>query len=145
MSMEKPALDFDEIRRILPQAYPFILLDRVDELTAGERIVAIKNISGNEWIFPGHFPQKAVYPGVLLVESMAQASILMMKAARPDAQGTFLIAGAKSRFLRPVVPGDQVRFVCEAQKIISTGGIVEGKAMVGDELVAKAELTFAIR
>ncbi len=145
MSTETPALDFDEIRRLLPQAYPFILLDRVDELTAGERIVATKNISGNEWIFPGHFPQKAIYPGVLLIESMAQASILMLKAASPDAEGTFLLAGVKSRFLRPVVPGDRVRFVCEAQKIISTGGIVEAHATVDGEAVAKADLTFAIR
>ena len=145
MKTETSALGFDEICRLLPQAYPFVLLDRVEELTAGERIVALKNISGNEWMFPGHFPRQAIYPGVLLIESMAQAAILLFKVGRVETEGTFLLAGVKSRFLRPVVPGDQVRLICEAQKVISTAAIVEAQATVNDEVAAKAELTFAIR
>lgn len=145
MKTETSALDFDEIRRLLPQAYPFVLLDRVEELTAGERVVALKNICGNEWMFRGHFPQQAIYPGVLLIESMAQAAILLFKAGRAETEGTFLLAGVKSRFLRPLVPGDQVRLICEAQKIISTAAIVKAEATLDGEVVAKAELTFAIR
>ena len=145
MEPKELVLDFDDIRRLLPQAYPFILLDRVEELLPGERIVALKNVCGNEWVFPGHFPQKAVYPGVLLLESMAQAGILLLKATLADAEGTFLIASIRSRFLRPVVPGDQVRFTGVAQKIISTGAVFEAQATVDGETAAKAEMTFALR
>src|SRR5437660_10312485 len=73
-------LGFDDVCRLLPQDHPFIMVDVVEELQQGKRIVCRKNITGNEWMFPGHFPKKAIFPGVLLIEGMAQASILLLRA-----------------------------------------------------------------
>jgi 3-hydroxyacyl-[acyl-carrier-protein] dehydratase len=138
-------LGFDQVRALLPHAYPFVLIDQVLELVPEQRIVARKSVSGNEWMFPGHFPERAIYPGVLLLESMAQAAALLFKLSRPDMDGTFLLAGVRSRFLRPVVPGEQVVFTCTVEKLISTGGIVEAAAEVDGETAVKATLTFAVR
>lgn len=142
-------IGFDEVCRLLPQAYPFIMVDGVEELQPGKRIVCRKNVSGNEWMFPGHFPQKAIFPGVLLVEGMAQASILLLRADTTREQvaegATYMLASAKARFLKPVMPGDQLRYVCEAVKLASMGGVVTAEAFVDGEIVAKADLTFAVR
>jgi 3-hydroxyacyl-[acyl-carrier-protein] dehydratase len=142
------AMSFDEVRRLLPQAYPFIMVDVVEELQPGERIVCRKNVTGNEWMFPGHFPEKAIFPGVLLIEGIAQASILLLRAGNSlavSASATYLLASAKTRFLKPVVPGDQLRYVCEAIKLTSMGGVVAAEVYVDREVVAKADLTFAIQ
>ncbi|MBW7476950.1 3-hydroxyacyl-ACP dehydratase FabZ [Paenibacillus oenotherae] len=142
----KTKYSFDEVKEMLPQAYPFVLIDTIENIAAGESIVCLKNISGNEWMFPGHFPSKAIYPGVLLNEGMAQACILLFKISRPeldDPNTNFYLTAVKSRFLKPVVPGDQVRYVCKVLKMVGTGGIVEAEAVVDGTIVAKAELTFA--
>lgn len=139
---------YDEICRLLPQAYPFIMVDVVEELQAGKRIVCRKNVTGNEWMFPGHFPGNAMYPGVLLIEGMAQTAILLVRAddsAPVSDDTTYMLAGAKTRFLKPVVPGDQLCYVCEVIKFASMGGIVDAEAYVDGEVVAKAQLTFAIQ
>jgi 3-hydroxyacyl-[acyl-carrier-protein] dehydratase len=141
-------MGFDDVCRLLPQSYPFIMVDVVEELQLGQRIVCRKNVTGNEWMFPGHFPQKAIFPGVLLIEGMAQTAILLLRADDSlvvSESATYMLAGAKTRFLKPVVPGDQLHFVCEAIKLASRGGIVEATAFVDGEIVAKAELTFAIQ
>lgn len=140
-------LDFDEVRAQLPQAYPFILIDRVLELVPQQKIVAAKNITGNEWIFPGHFPTKAVYPGVLLLESMAQAAILLFKAGSPASSGTFLLTAVRSRFLHVVVPGDHLLITCTPEKVISNAAVVEAEICLAGKqtLVAKANLTFAFQ
>lgn len=143
-------MGFDEVRRLLPQAYPFIMVDVVEEVQPGQRIICRKNVTGNEWMFPGHFPTKAIFPGVLLLEGMAQASILLLLAGEADTpavsdQATYLLAGAKTRFLKPVVPGDQLRYVCEALKLTGRGGVVEAEVYVNEEVVARADLTFAIQ
>lgn len=141
-------LGYNDVCRLLPQDPPFIMVDLVEELEQGKRIVCRKNVTGNEWMFPGHFPGKAIFPGVLLVEGMAQSAILLLRAdhSLPVAEdATYMLASVKARFLKPVVPGDQLRFVCEAVKLVSTGGIVEAQAYVEEEVVAKADLTFVIR
>lgn len=141
-------IGFDEIRSLLPHAYPFIMVDAVEELQQEQRIVCRKNVTGNEWMFPGHFPKKAIFPGVLLVEGMAQSAILLWRAGTSlaVAEGaTYMLAGAKARFLKPVVPGDQLRYICKAVKLASMGGVVEAEAFVEGELVARADLTFAIQ
>ena len=141
-------LGYNDVCRLLPQAYPFIMVDVVEELQPGKRIVCRKNITGNEWMFPGHFPGNAVFPGVLLIEGMAQAAILLARADNSQAEetkATYMLAGAKSRFLKPVVPGDQVRYVCEVIKFASMGGIVDAEAYVDGEVVAKSQLTFSIQ
>lgn len=138
---------FNDVSGLLPQAYPFIMVDVVEELQPGKRIVCRKNVTGNEWMFSGHFPGNAIFPGVLLIEGMAQTAILLLRA--DDSQvvsesATYMLAGAKTRFLKPVVPGDQLRYVCEAIKFASMGGVVDAEAYVDGEVVAKAQLTFAI-
>ncbi|MDM5228715.1 3-hydroxyacyl-ACP dehydratase FabZ [Cytobacillus sp. NJ13] len=138
---------FDEIKKLLPQDYPFIFIDRVQEVSPGEKIVCRKNVSGNEWIVPGHFPDKSIFPGVLLVEAMAQASILLFKLSQDGNETgmSFLLSSVKSRFLETVIPGDQIEFTCEVIKMFESAGIVKAIAMVEGKLVSKAELTFAVQ
>lgn len=138
---------FDEVCRLLPQSYPFIMVDVIEELEQGKRIVCRKNVTGNEWMFPGHFPERAIFPGVLLIEGMAQTAILLLRAGDSPtvAEGaTYMLASVKARFLKPVVPGDQLHYVCEVIKLASMGGMVEAEAFVDGEVVVKADLTFAI-
>lgn len=138
---------YDEVRRLLPQAYPFLFIDVIEALEPGEKIVCRKNVTGNEWMFPGHFPEQAVFPGVLLVETMAQSAILLGKlspALQLDAAATVLLTSVKSRFLRPVVPGDQLRVETVSVKWLSTQGIVESSILVDNETAAKAELIFVM-
>jgi len=105
-------METDEIRTYLPHRYPFLLVDRVVELNLGESIVAYKNLSINEPFFNGHFPQKPVFPGVLLVEAMAQAAgILGFKSVnKTPADGSmyYLVGVDNLRFKRPCIPGDRV-------------------------------------
>ncbi|XXM71988.1 3-hydroxyacyl-ACP dehydratase FabZ [Lysinibacillus sphaericus] len=138
---------FDEIKKLLPQDYPFVFIDRVQELWPGERIICKKNVSGNEWTVPGHFPEKTIFPGVLMVEAMAQASILLFKLSQSgnETEGSFLLSSVKSRFLKTVIPGDQIEFTCEVIKMFGSAGIVKAIATVDGEIVSKAELTFAVQ
>lgn len=141
-------MGFDDVCRLLPQDHPFIMVDVVEELELGKRIVCRKNVTGNEWMFTGHFPGKAIFPGVLLIEGMAQTAILLLRADDSlvvSENATYMLASAKTRFLKPVVPGDQLRYVCEAVRLASMGGVVEGVALVDGEVVAKADLTFAVQ
>ena len=138
-------LSVEEIQRILPHRYPFLLVDRILEMEAGKRMVGIKNVTVNEPFFQGHFPEKPVMPGVLIIEAMAQvgaAGILSL----PEYQGKIaLFAGIdKARFRRQVVPGDQLRIEVRVTKLRGAVGKSEAKAFVGEELAAEAELMFAI-
>jgi 3-hydroxyacyl-[acyl-carrier-protein] dehydratase len=138
-------LDFEQVRRILPQRFPLILIDRVAELEPGVRIVAIKNVAGNELHFLGHFPQIAVMPGVLIIEAAAQAVILLCLAGQPldrDSSPGFL-ANANFSFRVPVTPGDQM--VIEAGIVRRMGNllIAKAKVFVTDWLVASGELTLS--
>ena len=105
-------MDIDEIRQHLPHRYPFLLVDRVVELNLGESIVAYKNLSINEPFFDGHFPQKPVFPGVLLVEAMAQAAGILgfktMNKTPADGSIYYFVGADNLRFKRPCVPGDRV-------------------------------------
>jgi 3-hydroxyacyl-[acyl-carrier-protein] dehydratase len=104
-------LNFEEVRELVPQKYPFLFIDKVTELQKETRIVCIKNISGNESFFAGHFPDFAIMPGVLIVEALAQASIILFKKSFDTEQNkdkVFLLASANVRFSKPVFPGDQL-------------------------------------
>ena len=102
-------MDIAEIRQYLPHRYPFLLVDRVLELTPGESIVAYKNLSINEPFFDGHFPQRPIFPGVLLIEAMAQAAGFWTQRKTPAEGSMYLLAGVDNlRFKRPCVPGDRV-------------------------------------
>ena len=134
------------IMSVLPHRYPILLVDRVLEIEPKKRIVAIKNVTINEQIFLGHFPERPVFPGVLLIEGMAQAGGLLLLHDLPDRAGKLLyFAGIEeAKFRRPVVPGDQVRYEIEVLRLRSTFGKVAGKALVDGEVAAEAILSTAM-
>lgn len=141
-------LDINEIMKILPHRYPFLMVDRVIELDPGVRCVAVKNVSINEPFFQGHFPGYPVMPGVLIIETMAQVAGIMAYMASDEetrAKVTYFMTIDNARFRKPVIPGDQLRI--EVATTMNRRGIwgVAGKAFVGDVLVTEADLkaTFA--
>ncbi len=142
-------MEIQEIRKYLPHRYPFLLVDRVTELVEGEYIVAYKNITINEDVFNGHFPQMPIFPGVMIVEAMAQAAgILGFKTLdKTPADGSiYLFAGAyKVRFKRQVVPGDRLQL--EAKIVSEKRGIwkFDCKASVDGVLAASASIMCADR
>jgi 3-hydroxyacyl-[acyl-carrier-protein] dehydratase len=136
-----PILDVNEIRRILPHRYPFLLVDRIVELEA-DRIVGIKNVTVNEPFFGGHFPDFPVMPGVLIVEAMAQTAGVLILRAIPDRDNklVFLVSVDAARFRKPVVPGDQLRLEMTIIKRKGSVAKMGGRATVNGVLVAEAEL-----
>ncbi len=142
-------MDINEIRRYLPHRYPFLLIDRVVELVEGDRILAYKNVSINEEVFTGHFPQFPVFPGVMIIEAMAQAcGILGFKTMdkTPEDGSLYLFAGIDDvRFKRQVVPGDRV-FI-EAKVVSEKRGIwkFDCEAKVDEQMVTKATIMCADR
>jgi beta-hydroxyacyl-ACP dehydratase FabZ len=137
----KPALNIDEIRDILPHRYPFLLVDRIEELEA-ERIVGIKNVTANEPFFVGHFPDYPVMPGVLIVEAMAQVAGVLVLNTIPDRKNKLvLLAGVDgAKFRKPVRPGDQLRIEMKLLKRKATLAKMSGTATVNGVLVAEAEM-----
>lgn len=139
-------LDINEITRILPHRYPFLLVDRVLECDPGKRIVALKNVTMNEPFFEGHFPGHPVMPGVLIVEAMAQAGGLLIghSTGGTGKEKIFYFAGIENaKFRRPVTPGDQLRF--EIDVVSSRRGIWEfaAGAYIEGKLAAEAKLKLA--
>jgi beta-hydroxyacyl-ACP dehydratase FabZ len=136
-----PILDVNEIRRILPHRYPMLLVDRIVELEP-ERIVGIKNVTGNEPFFSGHFPDFPVMPGVLIVEAMAQtAGVLVLKSIEDRASKLVLLVSIEyAKFRKPVVPGDQLRMELQMLKRKASVAKMSGKATVDGVLVAEAEV-----
>jgi len=136
----KTTLDVNDIQRILPHRFPFLLIDRVVDLTRRERIVAIKNITINEPFFAGHFPGLPVMPGVLIVEAMAQAGGVLLFTEVEDRESKLVLFTGieRAKFRRPVVPGDQLRIEVEVRVWRGNAGRMEGKAYVGDKLAAEA-------
>lgn len=137
------ALDINEIQRILPHRYPFLLIDRVIDLTPRERIVAIKNVTINEPFFQGHFPNLPIMPGVLVVEAIAQAggALLLTEVEDRDQKLMVFTGIERARFRRPIIPGDQVRIEVEVKSWRMNAVRMEGKAFVGDKRVAEATVT----
>lgn len=132
-----------EILKMLPHRFPFVMVDRILEFEAGERIKGLKNVTINEPFFPGHFPSEPVMPGVLIVEGMAQAAALLAYLTDPDMLGNklFYFAGMDGvRFRRKVVPGDQLIFELQVLKQKSKLIKVAGKAYVEGEVACEAEL-----
>jgi len=140
------AWNIEWIMSVLPHRYPILLVDRVLEIEPKKRIVAVKNVTVNEEVFQGHFPGKPVFPGVLLIEGMAQAGGLLLLHDLPDREGKLLYFTGieQAKFRRPVVPGDQVRFEVEVLRLRSSFCKVAGKALVDGELAAEAILSTAM-
>jgi 3-hydroxyacyl-[acyl-carrier-protein] dehydratase len=139
----KTTLDIHDILRILPHRFPFLMIDRVIDITRRERIVAIKNVTMNEPFFAGHFPNLPIMPGVLIVEAIAQAGgALLLTEVADRADKLMVFTGIeRARFRRPVVPGDQLRIEVEVKAWRVSAVRMEGKVFVGDKRVAEATVT----
>ena len=140
-------MEVAEIKNLLPHRYPFLLLDRVVEYEANERIICIKNVTINEQIFNGHFPATPVFPGVLIVEALAQASGVLALRSRNrslnDGYVYYLAGTDKTKFKRSVVPGDQLKLEVEIIHLRQHWLKASGKAYVGDDLVCSTLMTCA--
>ncbi|MDD2433046.1 MAG: 3-hydroxyacyl-ACP dehydratase FabZ [Clostridia bacterium] len=138
-------LDFVEIKEILPHRYPFLLVDRIVELEEDQRIVGLKNVTGNEPFFQGHFPEKPVMPGVLLIEALAQTGAVLV-LSKPENKGkiAYFARIDNCRFRRQVVPGDQLRLEIEVVRLRGPVGKCKARALVGEQVACEAELTFAL-
>jgi 3-hydroxyacyl-[acyl-carrier-protein] dehydratase len=135
-------LDIQGIQKILPHRYPFLMVDAILEMERFKRIVGIKNISMNEGVFQGHFPGKPIFPGVLIIESMAQTGGLLLLLEIPDRENKLLyfVAVDDARFRRPVVPGDQLKVDVTVLSWRTTFCKLRGLATVNGELAAEATL-----
>jgi len=135
-------LDINEIQKYLPHRYPFLMIDKVVEMVRYKRIVAVKSVTINEAFFQGHFPGKPVMPGVLILESMAQAGglLLLMEIPDRDRKVLYLASMSDVKFRRPVVPGDQLRV--EVDVVVWKGDLckIKTKAFVDGNLAAEATM-----
>ena len=135
----------DEIKKILPHRYPFLLVDRITECEPGKRAVGRKCVSANELFFTGHFPEKEVMPGVLIIEALAQTGAVAILSEEKNAGKIALFGGIRNaRFRRQVVPGDVLELHCELTAVKGPVGIGKAEAFVDGERAVTAELTFAI-
>jgi len=138
-------LDINDIMKILPHRYPFLLVDRVVDFIGDNKCVGIKNVTFNEPYFPGHFPGHPVMPGVLQVEAMAQvASILMLRAPENHGKIGYFMSADKVKFRKPVLPGDTIRIEAELLKVRRGIGSASCRCVVNGEVVSAGELKFAI-
>ena len=140
-------LDIVQIQRILPHRYPFLLIDRVLDMTRKQRIVALKNVTVNEPFFQGHFPGFPIMPGVLIIESMAQAGGALLLTEVPDRDGKLMVFTGieRAKFRKPVVPGDVLHLEVVPLRRGSVIWKMRGEAKVGGVLVAEAEFLAGIK
>jgi 3-hydroxyacyl-[acyl-carrier-protein] dehydratase len=142
-------MTFEEIRNCLKQRFPFLMVDRVLELEPGKRIKALKNVTGNEIQFLGHFPDYAIMPGVFIVEALGQAAAVLLSQTTDPGRGEkdILVLGAISemRFFAPVVPGQTMLLEVAILKAAGDAALVEGNVTVNEVVVAKGKLSFARR
>jgi 3-hydroxyacyl-[acyl-carrier-protein] dehydratase len=144
---EPPSAPFgrDVIESILPHRDPFLLLDEVTELEPGRRVVARREVRADDWWFPGHFPERPVMPGVLIVEAMAQSGAVAVLVEEENRGRIAFFAGIDDcRFKRVVSPGDTLTLTCEIDALRGPIGRGKATAHVGDELAARGTLTFAV-
>jgi len=146
METKNYSMDIQQIMGFLPHRYPFLLVDRVLEITDGERITALKNVTFNEPFFTGHFPGVPVMPGVLMVEAMAQAGGILMFNSLEDKESkiAMLMGVDKCRFRKPVRPGDQMIIEVSVLRFRSRVGKMLGKTIVDGKVAAEAEITFSL-
>lgn len=138
-------MDIKEIMDIIPHRQPFLLIDRVEDLIPGEKVVATKNVSYNEPFFAGHFPTEPVMPGVLIVEAMAQAGAVAILSMDEFKGKTAYFGGIKNaKFKRKIVPGDVLRLEVSIDKLRRNAGIGTGVAYVGDQVACQADIIFMI-
>ncbi len=137
--------DINQIKTMLPHRYPFLLVDRVLELVPKQRLVALKNVTVNENFFNGHFPQKPVMPGVLIIESMAQAAgLVMLSEDEHKGKIPYFTGIDNARFRRTIVPGDQVIIEIDVIRLKGNVGRAKAVAKVDNQIATEAELMFVM-
>jgi 3-hydroxyacyl-[acyl-carrier-protein] dehydratase len=139
-------VSIEEIVKLLPHRFPFLLVDRVISLEPGKSIVAIKNVSCNEAFFQGHFPEIKIMPGVLIIEALAQAGgVLLYHSFTEPRKKLVVLSKIKNiKFRRSVVPGDQLRLEVEVTKVRSKFAAIRGRALVDGEVAAEGEISAGI-
>jgi len=140
-----PTLDVHRLQRILPHRYPFLMIDRILHIEGSQRVVGLKNVTVNEPYFQGHFPGDPIMPGVLIIEALAQVGgVLLSQELEHKGKVAVLLSLDKVKFRRPVRPGDQLLLEAETIRVRGPMGHVKGRARVGDELAAEAEIKFIL-
>ena len=144
---ETTVLGIEEIMKVLPHRYPFLLVDRILELEEGKRVVGIKNVTINEPFFQGHFPGHPIMPGVLIVEAMAQVGGMLMLGSiqEPDSKVVYFTSLDNVKFRRPVKPGDQLRFELDVVQVRGTLCKMHGVARVDGDVVCEADMAAMVR
>jgi len=138
-------LSSNDIQKILPHRYPFLMIDTIEEIVDENTIIGKKNISVNEALFTGHFPDQHIFPGVLLVEALAQTGAVLL-LSKDEYKGKYVyLAGVNSmRFRKVVIPGDSVYLHCTLKTMRQNFGVAKVHAMVNDKLVCEGEIMFAV-
>ena len=141
------AIEHQELKKYIPHRHPFLLVDRIIEIEAGKRAVAVKNITGSESFFAGHFPDEPVMPGVLIIEALAQTAAALATYSSPDDQGKVIYFAAidNARFKKVVLPGDTVHLEVDVLSARRRMWKVEATARVGDDVVCSAMLTAMVK
>ena len=138
-------LNINEIKKIIPHRYPFLLIDKITEMEKGKSAVGIKNVTFNEYFFQGHFEQEPVMPGVLIIEALAQVGAVALLSQEENKGKTAYFGGInKAKFKKKVVPGDTLTLKVEIVKVKGPVGVGTAVAEVDGKKVAQAELTFVI-
>ena len=147
MAKETHVLEIEDIMKVLPHRYPFLLVDRILELDPGKRVVGVKNVTINEPFFQGHFPGHPIMPGVLVIEAMAQVGGMLLLGAVPDPESkvVYFTSLNNVKWRRPVRPGDQIRFELEMLQVRGMMCKMSGVARVDGEVVAEAEMGAMVR
>ncbi|MCI0471105.1 MAG: 3-hydroxyacyl-ACP dehydratase FabZ, partial [Candidatus Aminicenantes bacterium] len=134
--------DIEEIKKIIPHRYPFLLVDRITEINGMESVKGYKNITFNEPIFQGHFPQRAVFPGVLIIEAMAQLGAVLILRLFPEEQRMAYFTGIeRAKFKRVVIPGDKLDLELKVLRHRELYVVMEGKAFVDGQVAAQATMS----
>lgn len=141
----KGMLNKEQIQELIPQRDPFLMIDEVEQYIPGESATAYKYVNEEEWYFKGHFPGNPIMPGVLITESLAQTGAIAILSLEENKGKNALFGGIdKMKFKKMVIPGDKLKLEVKIIKQKGPIGVGEAIAMVGDKLVAKGELTFAV-
>lgn len=136
----------EEIKKILPQRFPYLMIDRIIDFKRKKSIISIKNVTANEIFFVGHFPELSIMPGTMIVEAMAQTSIIFLQDFLViKGKPLYYLTGIKVHFLHPVVPGDVLKIQITPEKIITNSGILNCKVSVNTRMVAKGQLTLVVK
>lgn len=140
-------IHFEEVKRILPQKFPYYMVDRITELIPKERVIGVKNITGNEICFLGHFPDQSIVPGTMILEIMAQASMFLFHSKKKkNTRLNFYLGMVKeARFVKPVIPGDQLKIISTVKRITADNAYVHVVGIVDEQPVAESDMIFVRR